>query len=258
MARASWLVLAGTIALAGGSALLAPNRAITPGTLETGHATLERSCFACHQPFRGAPRERCVTCHATETIGMVFSTGAARSETKPKSRELHRLLAERECVACHVGHRGWGLDAARRRFAHEVLPAAAREACTSCHETERPDDMLHRSAPGSCGTCHRTERWKPASYDHDRFFRFDRDHPSRCADCHPSAPAPSGVAGLAYDRYSCTGCHEHRWDRMLAEHREEGIVERDLATCARCHRSAAEHDGGRGRDGHRAESDDDD
>ena len=47
-------------------------------------------------------------------------------------------------------------------------------ACETCHNA--PADRLHRQFQGGCKSCHRTEAWKPATFDHNKFFVLDRDH----------------------------------------------------------------------------------
>jgi hypothetical protein len=36
----------------------------------------------------------------------------------------------------------------------------------------------------SCKQCHSTERWKPATFDHDKFFVLDSNHNPTCVTCH--------------------------------------------------------------------------
>jgi hypothetical protein len=135
---------------------------------------------------------------------------------------------------------------------HELLPAEIVADCTACHAGQRPSDALHASVSSRCGECHSTKAWKPATWDHDRSFRFDRNHLSRCADCHRP--------GASLKEYTCTGCHEHALDRMLREHREEGIT--DLEKCRRCHPSGNEDDtikeNGRAEGAGREEEEDED
>lgn len=248
----AWIALGATTLLAGAATLAFPYAMVTPGPLGDGHAALEGACFACHAPLRGAPRARCTACHDVERLGLATVAGAPRATANTKAHRLHRVVAAAECAGCHAGHRGWGRAAAEARFVHALLPAAARADCAGCHGADRPADPLHAPLQADCGGCHGTDAWKPARFDHDRWFRFDRNHPARCADCHT-------VAG-DYKRYSCTGCHEHALPKMVREHRK--VPAADLEACARCHRSGNEHDlvgGGReGGGGRRGKDDGDD
>lgn len=205
---------------------------------------------------------------------------------------MHNSFAQTECLECHSDHAGPDPANATREFSHEALNADSRQRCTACHDGSRPADELHRQVGDDCGACHTTTEWKPATFDHQRFamrrvcaacheqkrpadelhrqvaddcgachttrawepatsehdqyFVLDRDHRVSCRTCHTEVGT--------YKSYSCYGCHEHSQSGMLAEQREEGIS--DLRDCARCHRSADEHEGGRERGGEHREDDD--
>ena len=73
------------------------------------------------------------------------------------------------------------------------------------------------------------QAWKPATFDHDRFFPLDKDHIATCLTCH---------VGNNYKQYTCYGCHEHTPANMQAKHRDEGVSE-SLDNCVRCLRSAS-------------------
>lgn len=247
--RRTWVSLLLTVAAATAAALLAPYRAITPGTLSAGHLAQRDDCLSCHALLRGALAEKCAACHRPGDVGARTTRGEPLVPPKERARRIHEALRD-GCDRCHQEHGG---RAGARRFAHELLPAAVVAGCVTCHVSERPKDALHAAAAGECGACHRVSAWKPASFDHEKAFRFDRHHPPRCADCH----APGG----SLKEYSCTGCHEHSVPRMEAKHREEGIT--DLSRCRRCHPSGDEDDtvrgdgGARGRGG-KARGDEDD
>ena len=239
------------IAVAGVLTLLFlyPHQMIAPGPLLAGHASLEPDCFACHAPGQGASSERCVACHVPAEIGIKTSKGVPiRKSTKMVA--FHGQLQEQDCMACHSDHAGPLL--ARKgnlRFDHQLLKPSLQDRCASCHK--RPDDSLHRQGAENCAQCHSTKGWKPATFDHDKFFKLDRDHDAPCATCH---------VGNDFKRYTCYGCHEHTPENVAAEHREEGI--RNIDNCVRCHRSADDGEGGEGgreegREGRGEEGDDD-
>jgi hypothetical protein len=85
---------------------------------------------------------------------------------------------------------------------------------------------MHRSSQASCAVCHSTKQWKPATFNHSRYFRLDGDHRASCRTCHPSQGN--------YKSYTCYGCHEHNESRIASEHREEGIY--NYGNCMKCHR----------------------
>lgn len=210
-----------------------PEPMLSPGDLSAAHQPLASDCFACHAPFRGARDEDCLACHPRERIGRFRSSGEAisASTTRPA---FHQQLVDQQCLACHREHRGREARASTGEFRHELLPPAARQHCGGCHQ--KPNDMLHRELRAECTQCHDTRAWSPAQFDHERYFRLDRDHDVECSRCH---------SGGNFSGYSCYGCHQHTPANIRAEHLEEGI--RDFENCVRCHRSAEEpeaEDGG--------------
>jgi len=108
-----------------------------------------------------------------------------------------------------------------------LLEPAVEKQCNGCHV--EPDDSLHQKIEGNCSSCHTQERWTPATFDHDKYFRFDRDHTTVCSTCHIDDD---------YRDYTCYGCHEHSRSKIREEHVEEGID--DYENCAECHRSGDE------------------
>ncbi len=127
-----------------------------------------------------------------------------------------------------------------------MLASGDRDDCASCHAA--PGGALHRDVGAACASCHSTERWKPASFDHAKFWPLDRRHQASCVTCHP---------GRAYAKYTCWGCHEHTPASVAREH--EGEVRGGVNDCVRCHRSARDHEGGEHgrREGHGEHGDDD-
>lgn len=202
----------------------APYPMLGPGRLSERHAALESDCFACHAPFRG-PDARCVACHEPAGID-------AAATGRPA---FHAALRSTDCAACHTEHRGREAPRSIREFRHGLLREELSGRCGGCHAP--PADALHRDVGQECAACHRFEGWRPATFDHEARFRFDRDHPAACRSCHPE-----GFGG-----YTCYGCHEHGRAEVARQHLEEGIA--DFERCAECHRSADEGEAQRGRRG---------
>jgi len=221
--------LAAIILFAAGLAavLLMPDPLVSPGQLSQGHAKQDKDCFSCHSPFLGPRDDKCIACHKVEDIGLKKTGGKEAMGERAKKVAFHRRLAERSCSGCHTDHKGRKAAKATRQFNHGLLEKNYREVCDQCHV--KPADTLHRPLTANCGSCHGTEKWKPATFDHDRYFRFDRDHPPECKSCH---------LGKDYKTYTCYECHEHSERNVREEHLEEGI--RDFAKCTDCHRSADE------------------
>jgi hypothetical protein len=232
-----WLLalIAANVAVLVGLAFAYPHLMVAPGPVSSGHAAIATDCFACHAPWRGAASAQCISCHAVAEIGVRTSKGVALAKPAAKAA-FHQHLSAQDCMACHSDHAGPPLThRGRKPFSHGVLVAAIRDRCEACHKA--PADNLHRQAAGDCRQCHAQDRWKPATFEHDKFFVLDKDHNVGCVTCH---------AGNVYKNYSCYGCHEHTPERVRSQHHEERG--RDLDDCVACHRSArGEHGEGGGR-----------
>jgi hypothetical protein len=172
---------------------------------------------------------RCVACHRVEEIGIRGTSGAPLPGAKIP---FHRSLLEGSCAACHMDHAGRDSPGILAGFEHGLLITSALEACSDCHERQRPGDAIHTAVKAGCTPCHDERAWLPAMFEHERYFRFDRDHPEDCESCHTT---PGDLAA-----YTCYGCHEHAPERIRAEHLEEGI--REFEECESCHRSADEEE----------------
>lgn len=203
-----------------------PDKTIGPGQLSEGHAKLTDDCFACHSGFMGISGEKCISCHKLNEIGIKKTTGEPFA-TVIDLKFSHKEFPTKSCVGCHTDHKGLKPKIALRKFSHEYLPESASTECTSCHKT--PLDTMHRDLGGSCKDCHSTKKWTPATFEHSKYFRFDRHHPDKCKDCHIQK---------SYKEYTCTGCHEHSESKLYKEHREEGIT--NYQDCVKCHRSGDE------------------
>jgi len=207
-------------------ALFAPALMITPGKTIQAHEQIASDCFACHTPFLGSTSDKCVVCHKVEEIGLKTTEGVTIGGER-KNVAFHQQLVEEDCVACHSDHNGVMAFRPISRFSHQLVAVAVREQCEGCHAD--PGDSLHRKIEGNCNQCHTVEAWKPATFNHDDFFRFDRHHDTECVTCHVEND---------YGRYTCYGCHEHSRSRIREEHYEEGIT--DYENCVECHRSGDE------------------
>ena len=223
----SWLM--GLIAanLLGLAALvfIYPHLMVSPGAVVAAHAEIATDCFACHAPLRGASSERCTSCHALPDIGVRTSKGAPLIKKTVKT-SFHQDLTEQDCMACHSDHLGPKLtQRSRKPFSHALLKVTVREQCQNCHKS--PADNLHRQVTGNCTQCHSQTAWKPATFEHQKYFLLDKDHSTQCITCHLKND---------YRQYTCYGCHEHTPAKIRSEHQEEGI--QDFENCVECHRSA--------------------
>ncbi len=232
-----WIVISANLLALVALVFVYPHLMVSPGALVPEHAALATDCFACHAPLRGASAERCIACHALPDIGLRTTLGVAitGATATPLKRSFHQELIDPNCMACHSDHAGPKFTQhSRKPFSHAMLRPQARERCDACHTP--PDNNMHRSLTEGCAQCHATEAWKPATFEHDKYFLLDRHHNVACATCH--------VAG-DHSKYTCYGCHEHTPAKVRAEHEEEGI--QDFEDCVECHRSADGEAEGEGR-----------
>jgi hypothetical protein len=243
-----WIVIVVNLVVLVGLVFVYPHLMVSPGPLISEHAALATDCFACHTPLQGAKAERCITCHALPDIGVRTTKGAATAathatRTSPLKMSFHQELSEQNCMACHSDHAGPKLTRrSSKKFSHALLWVQTRDRCASCHSA--PSNAMHRELSVGCVQCHKTEAWKPATFDHEKYFVLDRDHNVSCATCH--------TVSTNYRTYTCYGCHEHTPANVRREHEEEGI--QNLDNCVKCHRSAdGEREGG--GDGERGERD---
>lgn len=262
-----------------------PHTWISPGELVQGHQKLNNECTACHSPFQGIEKSKCISCHKLDEIGkdnanaILFHDRLKNSACtschtehfgKIQDRSLlkfdHNLLSDDDnnnCISCHKApltgsHRNflssctschttnnWKMNKA---FNHQMILPEAQKNCTLCHTA--PADNMHKDFGANCLSCHAVNQWKPSSFNHEKYFAFDGNHNSTCTNCH---------SNNNFKSYSCTNCHEHSGNKLFSEHAEEGIT--DISNCVRCHRSGNEHDakggegGGEGNRGEGGEGD---
>ncbi len=207
-------------------AILSPHLMISPGKPIAAHAEFATDCFACHTPFIGSTPSKCIACHKTEEIGIKTTKGLA-IDREDKNVAFHQELIEEDCVACHSDHKGVQAFRPIGQFSHQLLQPNVEKQCDGCHVN--PGDPLHQKIEGSCNSCHTQERWTPATFEHKKYFRFDKHHRTDCKSCHIEND---------YSTYTCYGCHEHSRSKIREEHVEEGIY--DYEICVECHRSGDE------------------
>jgi hypothetical protein len=245
MSRTLKIILAINLAILAVLVFVYPHLMVAPGKLIPGHQKLDADCFACHVSFTGASSKKCETCHKPADIGLLTTTGAKVLRPLTKT-PFHQELAKVDCVACHSDHAGVRKFHLTGNFDHALLKKATADQCQACHKS--PTDTLHKQITGNCSQCHTQTHWKPATFEHDKYFLLDKDHNATCSTCHVRND---------FSAYTCYGCHEHTPEKIRREHVEEGI--RDYKNCVECHRSADEHDirgPGRGGDGKKRKDDD--
>jgi len=100
-----------------------------PGDLSRHHTDIA-TCGSCHEPFRGATPQKCLACHRLEIF---------QGRSEPDVRQLHQDVIQkgRECLDCHMEHRGVLAAVTINRFANPhgefIFRATGATSCTDCH-----------------------------------------------------------------------------------------------------------------------------
>ena len=205
-----------------------PSLSATPGELSVFHRGLKNDCNNCHVSFGGVPSAKCLNCHKIDTIG------SDNTSFHPVKYPFHKYLINTNCITCHTEHNGDAGLITKRIFDHELLQSSVKSNCSICHT--KPSDNLHGGFNSECSSCHSTLTWKGASFDHQKYFIFDNDHPGKCENCHSDPNT--------FKSWTCYNCHEHSQENISRKHSKEGI--NDFANCIKCHRSSSkpdEHEG---------------
>jgi hypothetical protein len=188
---------------------------------------IDIQCYDCHTEHNGLSRENATLKfrHDVLTADLEKECIKCHSPQKPED-DIHKIL-KMNCSECHSTE-GWKPS----HFKHELLGERLNE-CRSCHQSKQPEDLMHRSLGNAiqCVQCHTTDKWKPSTFDHTKYFRFDGNHPSNCADCHD--------VNKTFSTYTCYNCHEHNPAKIEKEHLKEGI--KNFRNCVECHRSGDEN-----------------
>ena len=264
-------IIIGIILLSVIASFIFPSAMLSPGKLLDGHHKLDQQCKSCHNIFSGVSNDKCISCHELDKIGMDGDSLQYAADYVP----FHQHLDSLRCIACHTDHLGRHPDLSLiNKFEHDMVSSTIINLCIRCHKTPsdslhlkltddcrlchatnnwevsnfnhdlitmdqtncaschaKPDDAYHQNLTLGCDKCHTTNKWSPSTFDHSDYFVLDKDHNVKCNTCH---------LNNNYLVYTCYGCHEHREQDMIDEHRKEGII--NITDCASCHKSSDEHD----------------
>ncbi len=192
-------------------------------------ALANEKCTSCHTDHKGLKPDVSISSFTHELLPVAERTNCNSCHALPDDK-LHQHLPS-DCKTCH-NTEGWKLLVA---FNHDMIQGMDKTNCVSCHAA--PADDFHQQSTESCSACHTTRAWVPSTFEHDKYFRYDSNHPDKCKSCH---------LNNNYAVYTCYGCHEHSEAKILSEHREEGIY--NITDCAKCHKSGNEDEAIRGND----------
>jgi cytochrome b subunit of formate dehydrogenase len=187
-----------------------------------GGRALSQRCVVCHQDRQFQPGDvhkdkvSCAACHGAHMIQPVRD---------PATHGIAIGIAQR-CATCH--------DSVAARAFHDIHGVTARAQA----ETPGP---LHGDTAATCISCHGGHGMKPA-HDLDREVGLVQ----RCAACHKRegetyADTYHGRATRVgnYRAARCTDCHGSHQIFPSSDPRSSTSKGRLVATCAKCHASAA-------------------
>ncbi len=178
-------------------------------------------CTSCHIDHKGTNPSMAISKFSHELLAAT-ELNSCNSCHKTPPNNLHQQLSA-NCNNCHTTN-DWK---STKNFDHSMLLGKSKDNCVSCHQP--PSDSFHQQNKNNCNQCHFTTKWSPSSFDHKKYFRFDKHHNTDCKTCH---------ANNNYTTYTCYNCHEHSLNKIKNEHLEEGIYQ--FENCAECHKSANE------------------
>ncbi len=172
-----------------------------------------QACGSCHEDrHAGRLTDPCTTCHTPRTWAPDRTLDEHRRTRFP-------LVGAHAAQACRTCHR----RAAQGDFRD------ARPACENCHLDTVRERAPHPPHVGvafltRCDRCHGADEWRPAHFDHNRFWPLTGRHRSTaCSGCHQAGQ----FAGTPRE---CAACHEGEQASAVVDH---GTF--DDSDCGRCH-----------------------
>jgi len=178
------------------------------------HISNTKECFSCHTEHKGVAGK--ITTHFDHNIVELNILNNCVTCHKADYQNAHPDKYNSDCKSCHISTTAWKAIS----FDHNTV--SGKQDCIECHL--KPKDNLHATVTDDCISCHNTEKWRPAIFDHDKYFPLTEDHYVSCETCHPNDN---------YKQYTCLNCHEHNTSHIRREHEEHDIY--DYGDCLRCH-----------------------
>jgi hypothetical protein len=229
------------------------------------HESNDQECSQCHSAERWRPatldhaqyfrfdkehKPDCAICHQNNNY-KEYTCYGCHDHSPDKIQKEHLtagIYSYKNCLLCHISGdkneaksilqsikarhtsgniitgKDYGQSPVPNKASHNILKGQSMNNCIFCHQS--PFDRFHQNNNQECSQCHSAERWRPATLDHTKYFRFDKEHTTDCATCH---------LNNNYKEFTCYGCHEHSPAKIQKEHLKEGI--NNYQNCAPCHPS---------------------
>jgi hypothetical protein len=179
----------------------------TPQPVSTAHTLFGKQCGLCHEPFRGAPEQLCLKCHAgpLHTVNQATTPACIACHVEHRGRERLADVANEQCVTCHADVQVKEGKAAL--FAKKVTGFAADhpEFAVTIKDTPTLQRMRLAESQG------RRSDPTTLTFSHEAHLKPDLKSPKgkvqlACKDCH--APAADGnlIEPIVYEQ-RCQSCH---------------------------------------------------
>ena len=106
-----------------------PETLWAPGHLSRHHTDIAQ-CERCHQPFKGTPNPKCLSCHTAEAF-------QARARAAVSHFHQEFIKSKQSCLECHTEHRGALASITTRGMRNPhgefIFRATSTSSCSDCH-----------------------------------------------------------------------------------------------------------------------------
>lgn len=189
-----------------------------PAPLSSAHQRFEAGCEACHEPWKGAVKTRCLGCHSRQMENDLHS---AAKLIAPVKASVPDNLKQLECLECHREHRKTA----------QGLYSGPPGMCVLCHK--KAGISGHDGfADGSCADpgCH-------SYHSGSRVDKVRSSYPGRLkpasetvAEPEPVAPqaSPAEIAAMRQSVFYVN-------NPLIVGQYEIGAHSGTKATCSKCH-----------------------
>lgn len=169
--RLIWVLTVLMVAIIGWGSTRYPEAMWAPGHLSRHHTDIAE-CQACHEPFRRATAQKCLTCHTTQQ----FQIGA-----EPEVRRQHAQIIQQaqSCLDCHTEHQGAlapiTIGVLSNPHGEFIFRATGARSCSDCHRVNSEEGRVTSALLENSRVRHLLEEGDGA-HQHGRF--------AKCLNCH--------------------------------------------------------------------------
>ncbi len=184
----------------------------SPGELTTAHAALEgiNNCTSCHELGKKIDGNKCLECH------MLIRT----RQSSQKGYHGSSQVRSKECVSCHLDHKGRGFDmikweGGKAAFPHDLTGFKLdgrhkTDRCEACHKPDFIKDRAVQSRASEGLSLKKTYLGLSANCQSCHFDEHRGQFEKSCTQCHDTEDWKKS-AELKFDhnqaRFKLTGKH---------------------------------------------------